>query len=77
MKAYELFKINESLLKAMDGLALAIGDVKYVALVEDFVRMTNEGYKKTYVVQVLTDKYDVAERTVYRVVDKMLADVVV
>lgn len=75
MKAYELFKINESLLKVMDGLALAIADVKYIELVEDFVRLMGEGHKKTYVVQMLTDKYDVAERTVYRIVDKMLAEV--
>lgn len=75
MKAYELFKINESLLKVMDGLALAIADVKYIGLVEDFVRLMGEGHKKTYVVQILTDKYDVAERTVYRIVDKMLTEV--
>lgn len=75
MKGYELLKVNRSLLEAMDGMALAISDVKYVDLVEDFVRMMKDGNKKTYVVQVLTDKYDVAERTIYRIVDKLMAEI--
>ena len=75
MKAYELLNINESLLKVMDSLSLAISDVKYVPVIKDYLRLMGEGNKKTYVVQVLSDKYDIAERTLYRVVDKMMGDV--
>lgn len=77
MKAFELLKVNESLLKVMDGLSLAISDVKYIDLVSDFQEMASRGEKKTYIVQVLSDKYDVAERTIYRVVDKLLSDIAV
>lgn len=75
MKAYELLNINESLLKVMDSLSLAISDVKYVPVIKEYLRLMGEGNKKTYVVQVLSDKYDIAERTLYRVVDKMMGDV--
>lgn len=75
MKAYELLNINESLLKVMDSLSLAISDVKYVPVIKEYIRLMGEGNKKTYVVQVLSDKYDIAERTLYRVVDKMMGDV--
>lgn len=77
MKGYELLKINESLLNKMDELGLTISDVKYVGMMEDFIRMSKDGEKKTYIVQVLSDKYNIAERTIYRVVEKMLADVAV
>lgn len=75
MKAYELLNINESLLKVMDSLSLAISDVKYVPVIKEYLRLMGEGNKKTYVVQILSDKYDIAERTLYRVVDKMMGDV--
>lgn len=75
MKAYELLNINESLLKVMDSLSLAISDVKYVPVIKEYIRLMGEGNKKTYVVQVLSDKYDIAERTLYRVVEKMMGDV--
>lgn len=75
MKAYELLNINESLLKVMDSLSLAISDVKYVPVIKEYLRLMGEGNKKTYVIQVLSDKYDIAERTLYRVVEKMMGDV--
>lgn len=77
MKAYELLNINESILKLMDSMSLAIADVKYVPVIKEYIQMMGEGNKKTYVVQVLSDKYEIAERTLYRVVDKMLSDVVI
>lgn len=75
MKAFELLKVNESLLKAMDGLSLSINDVKYIGMFQEYERMMSEGLKKTYIVQTLADKYDIAERTLYRVIDKMMQDV--
>ena len=59
----------------MDSLSLAISDVKYVPVIKEYIRLMGEGNKKTYVVQVLSDKYDIAERTLYRVVEKMMGDV--
>lgn len=77
MKAYELLNINESLLKVMDSLSLAITDVKYIPVIKEYLKLMGEGNKKTYVVQVLSDKYDIAERTMYRVLDKMMGEVVI
>ena len=77
MKAFELLKLNESLLKTMDDLSLSINDVKYVELLRDYERMVLEGNKKTYIVQTLADKYDIAERTLYRVIDKLMQDVAI
>ena len=77
MKAYELLNINESILKLMDSMSLAIADVKYVPVIKEYIQMMGEGNKKTYVVQVLSDKYEIAERTIYRLVDRLLCDIVI
>lgn len=75
MKAYELLKVNESLLKAMDGASLAIGDIKYVNMVYEFEQMIAKGDKKTYIVQTLAEKYEIAERTLYRVIERLMQDI--
>lgn len=75
MKAYELLKVNESLLRTMDGASLTIGDVKYIDLVYEFERLTMAGEKKTYIIQVIADKFNIAERTVYRIIERLMQDV--
>ena len=77
MKAFELLKANESMLRVMDGFSLSIHDVRYVDMLREYERMMADGVKKTYVVQVLADKYDIAERTLYRVIDRLMQDVTV
>lgn len=75
MKAYELLKVNESLLRTMDGASLAIGDVKYIELISEFERLTVAGEKKTYIIQLLADKFNIAERTIYRIIERLMQDV--
>lgn len=75
MKAFELLKVNESLLRAMDGHSLAINDVRYIDMMSEFMTMTKDGYKKTYIIQHLADKYDLAERTLYRVIERMMQEI--
>ena len=75
MKAFELLKVNESLLKAMDNMSLSINDVKYINMLREYETMMSEGLKKTYIVQMLADKYEIAERTLYRVIDKLMQEV--
>ena len=61
MKAYELLILNKSLLQMM-------GD-------QEYVRLSKEGHKKTYIMQYLSDEYNIAERTIYRIIDKFSSKV--
>ena len=54
----------------MDGVSLDVGDVKYIPVYQDYVRLSQEGHKKTYIMQYLSDEYNIAERTIYRIIDK-------
>ena len=50
-------------------------DHRYVEMYDDYIRLTNEGHKKTYIMQYLADEYNVDERTLYRVINKFSTDV--
>ena len=50
-------------------------DVKYLELYRDYMRLVTEGHKKTYIMQYLSDEYEVDERTIYRIINKFSAEV--
>ena len=70
MNAYELLMLNRSILQVMDNVSLDVGDVKYIPVYQDYIRLLQEGHKKTYIMQYLSDEYSIAERTIYRISDK-------
>lgn len=74
MKAYELLMINRSLLEAMERCSLGIGDVRHVDMIREYISLSAEGNKKTYIIRVLSDKYNVPERTLYRTIDRLCAE---
>ena len=61
MKAYELLILNKSLLQMMGDASLDVGDVKYIPVYQEYVRLSKEGHKKTYIMQYLSDEYNIAE----------------
>lgn len=75
MKAYELLITNKSLLIAMDKCAIQASDVKYAKLITEYIAMLSEGHKKTYIVQHLSDVYDIPERTLYRIIERLMKNV--
>lgn len=75
MKAYELLFVNKNVLEMMASMSVDVSDVKYLDLYKDYVRLTSEGHKKTYIMQYLSDEHGVAERTIYRIIDKLSMEV--
>ena len=74
MKAYVLLLINKSILEKMNRASLRIEDLKYIEMYQEYERLCKE-YKATYVVCSLADKYNVSERTVYRLVDRFSKEI--
>lgn len=70
MKAYELLVLNKNLLQMMSDASLDVGDIKYIPVYQEYTRLSEEGHKKTYIMQYLSDEYNIAERTVYRIIEK-------
>lgn len=74
MTAYELIKACESVCAVLAKNNIKPADVRYLQLYADFVRMTSEGQKTSWVVYYLADQYGCDEATVYRVVKRLSAE---
>ena len=42
MNAYELLILNRNILQAMDGVSLDVGDVKYIPVYQEYVRLSKD-----------------------------------
>ena len=75
MKAYELIYINRNTLRIMSEISLDVSDIKYLEMYKKYTRLTAEGHKKAYIMKYLSDEYNISERTIYRVIDRLSVDV--
>lgn len=71
MTNYEMFKVNESVFRAVVLNGVCVEDVQHVEMYEHFCRMEREGHKKTFIVAYLCEQYGVSETTLYRVANRM------
>ncbi len=70
MTAYEFLETHKGTMEALLDLPVQASDVRYLELYKDYQRLTEEGHKKTYILQYLSDEYGVEERTIYRIIRK-------
>jgi hypothetical protein len=70
MKTFELLSIHEPLLRKLFESGINAEDYKYAPLYREFLAMQEAGDKVTYAVMILSEKYAVSERTVYKILDK-------
>lgn len=68
MTVSELVKANESLLKIMADNGVGTDIVRHLEMFADYDRLIKEGHKKTYVVQYLSEQYELNERRIYRII---------
>lgn len=52
-----------------------VSDIRYLDIYKEYLRMMGEGHKQMYVIAFLSDEYGVGQRTLYRVIGKFSADV--
>lgn len=76
MTVAELIRANESLLKIMANNGVTTDIVRHLEMFADYDRLIKEGHKKTYVVQYLSEQYDLNERRIYRIIRVMQKTVV-
>jgi len=70
MKVVELIRASSSLLSILADANVMASDVKYLCMYDDYCRMKAEGHKIIYIVAMLSDVFDISERTVYNVINK-------
>ena len=71
MTRYELIKSAESILRMCDAAGIAPSEARYLAVYEEWQRLTKEGHKKVWILAYLSQEYGISEATIKRVARKM------
>lgn len=74
MKVVEILKIGQNILKTLQKARIRIEDVRYIGLYEDYQSFMNDGYKKSYAIAVLAERYNISERQVYYLLKRFETD---
>ena len=74
MKVIEALKFNLGLLKKLQIVGIRLDDAQYIALYDEFVKMQTDGFKVSYIVALLANKYGISERKVYSLIKKFGSD---
>lgn len=75
MNAYEFLLTHKGVMEQIQLLPIQPSDVRYLELYKEYSRLKDEGHKITYVLQYLSDEYNVDERTIYRIIKKFSTEV--
>ena len=74
MRVYEILSLNREFLEKLHGFGINLDDCFWVDMYYDYLKMKNNGDKKTYIVAFLSDKYNICERKVYKIIKTMEKD---
>ena len=74
MKVIEILKMGRNFLEVLHNSCIKMEDWKYIELFEEYTRMIEEGAKSSYVVALLSEKYEVCERKVYYIIKRLSQD---
>lgn len=70
MKVVEALKIGKILLKTMQENCIRVDDCRYIELFEEYLTMTANNEKKSYIIAFLSEKYSVSERKVWYIISR-------
>ncbi len=70
MRTIDILLINRELIERLHNFGINTDDCQYIKLFQEFERLKNNGEKVTYIVAALSEKYDISERKIYKIVRK-------
>lgn len=62
--------MNEQLFRLLNDNGIDTKDLQYLPMVEEFRRMKSKKHKVNYIVCFLSEKYDMSERGIYKIVKR-------
>lgn len=74
MKVIEILNLNKELLKNFQKAGIRLDDVQYIDLFNEYRTLLSQGEKVSYIVAVLSTKYQVSERKVYDLIRRFKSD---
>ncbi len=70
MTRYEILKMNEQLFRLLNDNGIDTKDLQYLPMVEEFRKMKSKKHKVNYIVCFLSEKYEMSERGIYKIVKR-------
>ncbi len=74
MKVYEILSLNRELFERLHDFGITSEDYRWVPLYHEFLKMRKEGEKTVYIVAFLSEKYNICERKIYKIIQTMNRD---
>lgn len=74
MKVVEILKLGKNILETLQKACIRIEDVRYIGIYDDYQAIMRNGFKKSYAVAVLSEKYGISERKVYYLLKQLDSD---
>lgn len=68
MRAIELVKFCDKILKTLSNSGINTSDCRYINLFDEYEDMVLKGEKTTFAVARLSERYNISERSVYRII---------
>lgn len=76
MNCAELMKINSKMMELMSKLGIRVTDYRFVELYDEYSKMKMAGEKYWYTITHLSEKYNVSESSVKRLIRKLSREVI-
>ncbi len=74
MKVYEILSLNRNFLEKLHEFGINMSDVRWIDMYFEYARMKHRGEKTSYIAAVLSEKYNICERKVYKIIKAMEKD---
>jgi predicted DNA-binding protein YlxM (UPF0122 family) len=71
MKAHHLIRENSGLIKHLCRLNINMKAAARIEMYDDYIRLLGEGHKKLYIMNYLSEQYNISERCIYDTISKM------
>ena len=77
MKVYEFLSLHKEFLKMLHSFGISFDDCKWVELYHEYKKMKDMDHKMVYIVAFLSEKYEICERKVYKIIKSMERDCII
>ena len=74
MRRIDLVKFSGEMIKKLHKNGIRVDDYQFLPMIQDYERMKANGEKTTYAVMVLSARYKMSERKIYKVLSRLFKD---
>lgn len=71
MRVVTYLEQNEQVCQTLFRFGIRLSDVRYLDMYHEYMRMTKDGIKATFIIPYLSEQYDVSESTLRRILQRL------